>query len=86
MYTPTYKSSRTVKKSQDIITKVKRAAAFGGQAWLWLEMDKWGLLGADKFPLRDLSGHRTGVHFVIICGVEYLPRMHFSVCLLYYIQ
>lgn len=54
--------------------------------WWWLEMDKWGLLGADKFPLRDLSGHRTGVHFVIICGVEYLPRMHFSVCLLYYIQ
>lgn len=84
MHTPTYKSSRTLKKRQDILTKVRRAAASGAQVWWWLERDEGGLLGAGKFPLCDLSGHHTGFHFGILCETEYLCCLHFSVCLLYY--
>lgn len=83
-HTPTYKSSRILRKSQDRLTKVRRAAASGAQAWWRWERDEGGRLGAGKFPLCDLRGHHTGFHFGILGDTEYLCCLHFSVCLLCY--
>lgn len=84
MHTPTYKSSRSVKKWKLPQKSEWQLPSGDGEVGVGkgLGRGKWGLLGAGKFPACYLSQYRP--HQFSFCDIEYLCCIYFPVCLLYY--
>lgn len=84
MHTPTYKSSRSVKKWKLPQKSEWQLPSGDGEVGVGkgLGRGKWGLLGAGKFPACYLSQYRPNQFS--FCDIEYLCCIYFPVCLLYY--
>lgn len=72
MHTPTYKSSRSVKKWKLPQKSEWQLPSGDGEVGVGkgLGRGKWGLLGAGKFPACYLSQYRP--HQFSFCDIEYL--------------